>query len=158
MTEALHTSLQRFSLGQIAPANPYGTGLGINEVYTLAAAFIKSCPDSNVKLPVMAFPTLTSTTGMPTAPGVEYAFMVKDAPPAGPCFVTFLSGLSITSVPAMVMGTTITAMVPETAMGQSYAVLTKSNVTDMLTDDMVIAGPAVVEVTPPSPQYDVNLL
>ena len=157
MTEALHTSLQRFSLGQIAPANPYGTGLGINEVYTLAAAFITSCPDTNAKLPVMAFPTFTETTGQPVAPGVEISFMTKD-PPSGSSFVTFLSGLTMTSVPAMVMGNTIKAVVPATAAGQSYAVLTKSNVTAMLTDDLVIAGPAVVEVTPPSPAYDPTIL
>ena len=156
VTEALHTSLQRFSLGEIAPANPYGTGLGINEVYTLAAAFITECPSSNPPLPVKAFPTLMTVGGMPSAPGAEIMLSTKNMP-TGEVFVTFLSGLSITSVPAMMLAGQISATVPDTAMGQTYAVLTSANVTTALTDDVVLAGPAIYEITPPSPTYDTSM-
>jgi len=37
----------------------FDTPLDFDEVYTLAAGFIVSCPASNPALPVMAFPTLT---------------------------------------------------------------------------------------------------
>jgi hypothetical protein len=37
---------------------PFDTPLGVNEVYTIAAQFIQSCPASNPALPVKAFPTL----------------------------------------------------------------------------------------------------
>ena len=62
VTEALHAPLRRFSLGAVAAAIPYGTGLGLNEVYTLAAAFFASCPSEN-----------------PAAAGVEYAFTAEMA-------------------------------------------------------------------------------
>ena len=52
VTEALHTSQQRLALGQVPAANPYGTGLGVNAVFTLAAGFITSCPPTNSVLPV----------------------------------------------------------------------------------------------------------
>ena len=155
VTEALHTSLQRFSLKEIAPANPYGTGLGLNEVYTLAAAFIKSCPSTNAKLPVMAFPTLTAVQGLPTSEGIPFLFSTK-AKTSGPVFVTFVSGLSTISVPATVQyGGNIMAIVPKEASGQTYAVLTSQNVT-ALTDDVVLAGPAILEVTPASPTIDTS--
>ena len=155
MTEALHTSLQRFNLGEVAPANPYGTPLGLNPVYTLAASFIKSCPSTNPPLPVKAFPALTATQGQPTAEGIPFTFSVAGSLP-DTFFVTFCSGLATTSVAAMMTNGMITAMVPETAMGQSYAFITNQNVTSSLMDSMVLYGPAVLEVTPPSPTFDIN--
>lgn len=149
VTEALHTSLQRFSLGQIAAANPYGTPLGLNEVFTLAAAFIKSCPKTNPALPVKAFPALTAAGGQRMTPGTSFRFTTKDQQ-KGKLFVTFVSGLSVTSVPAVVRGKEIHANIPKTAMGQTYAILTNKEVTK-LTDDVVVAGPAILEVPPPSP-------
>ena len=155
VTESLHTSLQRFNLGEIAPANPYGTALGLNEVYTLAAAFIKSCPASNPPLPVKAFPGLTATQGEPTSQGIAFTFTAKGSVPAG-SFVTYVSGLATTSVALTVDGDTISAIVPATATGQSYAFITNSNVT-ALTDAVVLFGPAIVEVTPPAPEFDIGL-
>ena len=153
VTEALHTSLQRFNLGEVAMANPYGTALGLNEVYTLAATFITACPSTNIKLPVMAFPALTAVQGEPTAPGIEFVFDSPTGAAAGQ-FLTFISGLAITSMPATIANGKISATVPATAMGQTYVVLTKSNVTSTLSDDQVVAGPAILEVTPPSPTYN----
>lgn len=154
VTEALHTSLTRFNIGKVAAANPYGTGLGINEVYTLAAAFIKSCPSTNAALPVMAFPALTAMQGTPTSPGLDFAFSVKDMP-EGEFFVTFISGLDVVSSPARMSEGTIVAAVPMVSQGQTYAVLTSKSV-KALTDDVVLAGPAIIEVTPPSPTFDVS--
>lgn len=62
VAEALHTSMQRGAVGEVPAANPYGTPLGPNEVYTLAAAFIKSCPASNPALPFKPFPSLMVVT------------------------------------------------------------------------------------------------
>ncbi|KIX06886.1 uncharacterized protein Z518_04862 [Rhinocladiella mackenziei CBS 650.93] len=58
VTEALHTSLQRSSLGGIGAADPFGTSLDANSVFTLAAQFIVSCPPENPPLPFTAFPGL----------------------------------------------------------------------------------------------------
>lgn len=157
VTESLHTAVQRFNLGEIAPANPYGTPLGLNPVYTLAAAFIKSCPSSNPPLPVKAFPTLTATQGIPAAEGIPFTFTANGTLPST-FFVTFCSGLDTTSVPATLTGDMISAVIPPTAMGQSYAFITNAEVAANATlmDSMILFGPAIVEVTPPSPTYDVN--
>ena len=156
VTEALHTSIQRINLGQIGAASPYGTALGLNPVFTLAAAFIKSCPSSNPPLPVKAFPTLTATQGTPTAEGIPFTFSVAGSLP-GSFFVTFVSGLDVTSVAATAKGSMITTMVPPTAMGQTYAFITNANVTGALMDSAILFGPAVLEVTPPSPTFDLAM-
>lgn len=155
VTESIHTAVQRFNLGEVAPANPYGTALGLNDVYTMAAAFIKSCPSTNVALPVKAFPTLTPTQGTPTSVGIPFTFTVAGAIPAT-FFVTFVSGLATTSVTATVEGDMISAVIPATAMGQSYAFITNMNVTGTLMDSMVLFGPTAIEVTPPSPTFDTS--
>ena len=155
VTEALHTSLQRFNVAEVGPANPYGTGLGLNPVYSLAAPFITSCPSTNVALPVKAFPALTAKQGEPTSEGITFAFSVDGTLPST-YFVTWVSGLDTTSVVPTEGEGIITAVVPTTAMGQSYAFITSTNVTSMLMDSMVLYGPAIVEVTPPSPTFDIS--
>ncbi|GAM83833.1 hypothetical protein ANO11243_018230 [Dothideomycetidae sp. 11243] len=153
VTEALHQSVQRFNLGQVAPANPYGTPLGLDEVYTLAAAFITSLPSTNMALPVMAFPTLAAVQGIPAAPGITFVF----EPPKGVSlpseyYVTFSSGLDVISMPASIVGGFISATIPTTASGQVYAILTNANTTS-ITNGQILAGPAIIEVTPNSPTF-----
>jgi len=58
--EARHSSYLRAALGESPFPTPFDTPLSLNEVYTLASPFIVSCPTSNVKLPVKAFPKLVS--------------------------------------------------------------------------------------------------
>jgi len=50
--ESRHSSYIRASLGESPFPAPFDAPLSLNEVYTLAAPFIVSCPSSNVKLPV----------------------------------------------------------------------------------------------------------
>ena len=157
VTEALHTSMQRAAIGEVPAANPYGTALSPNPVYTLAASFITSCPSSNAALPFMAFPSLTAVQGTPTSPGLEFEFSMTSSVPAN-SFVTFVSGLNVISMPiSSVSGDTFMAMVPSVAEGQIYALLTNANIT-ALADSAIIAGPAVLEVTSPSPTYDPSIL
>lgn len=155
VTESLHTSVQRFNLGEVAPANPYGTALGLNPVYTLAAAFITSCPSTNAALPVMAFPTLTATQGIPAAENMTFTFSVKGALPTT-FYVVFVSGLSTTSVMPTMQGGMIAAVIPPTAMGQTYVFISKSMTNGTIMDAMILYGPAVIEVTPPAPTFDLS--
>jgi hypothetical protein len=153
VTESLHTAIQRLSLGEVAAANPYGSSLDLNSVFTLAASFIKSCPQSNMALPVMAFPTLNVTQGSPQAPGNTITFITSPLP-TDTFFVTFVNGLTIMSVDATVDNGMITSTIPTVVSGQTYALVTKNNVTSAIDDSMVIAGPAILEVTPNSPTFD----
>ena len=155
VTESLHQSVQRFNLGEVAPANPYGTALGLNPVYTLAAAFIKQCPSSNPALPVKAFPTLTATQGIPAAEGITFTFSVKGSLPST-FFVVFVSGLDTTSVTPTLQGDTIAAVIPATAMGQTYVFISKSKTNGSITDDLILYGPAIIEVTPPAPTFNIS--
>jgi len=155
VTESLHTALQRFNLGEIAPASPYGTALGLNDVYTMAAAFIKSCPSSNPPLPVKAFPTLTPTQGIPASVGNPFTFSVKGSLPSS-FFVTFVSGLDVASVPSTEQGGMISAKIPAIAMGQTYVFITSSSTNMTVTDNIVLFGPTTIEVTPSPPTFDVS--
>jgi hypothetical protein len=154
-TEAIHTSLQRFAIGEVAPANPYGSAIIPNAAYTLAAAFITSCPAGNPALPFRAFPALVATQGQPTSPGLSFTFSCSPLP-TGAFYVTFVSGLVTVSMAASVQGGMIETMVPENVSGQTYAFVTSSNVT-AVTDAVVMFGPAILEVTPMSPTFDLTI-
>lgn len=157
VTEALHQSLQRGAIGEVPAANVFGTPLGFNAVYSIASGFIKSCPSTNMALPVMAYPTLTLVSGQPTAPGALVDLQPKTIP-SGTFFATFVSGLNITAVaPQSVAHGMVMAPVPMSASGQSYVFLTKDN-SGNLTDSNIIAGPAIIEVTPSAPTFDLSIM
>lgn len=148
--EARHASYIRAGVSLSPFAQPFDDPLSLNEVYTLAAQFITSCPADNAALPVKAFPTLmassddavikTGSTIMLSTPGYEVAAATKDVPIYG-AFITVLG-------PVVAEATKVdggyTVVVPEGINGQSYVVLTGCK--DAVTDDTVAAGPAIVEV------------
>ena len=78
-------------------ANPFHTPLNPNPVYTLAAAFIVSCPASNPPLPFMAFPSLTATSGTCVS---EEPSMKKRAPWDGSYSSTAPTSTKYMSTPA----------------------------------------------------------
>lgn len=148
--EALHTSYQRAAINEVPMANPFMTPLDPTSVYTLAAMFITSCPKSNAALPFKPFPTLqvqgqtctdeepSSARGYnkrnggwpkswhqgeeqcaPPAAGATATFTTTKAIPAG-SYVTFVSGLSVTSVKGAIKGETISAKIPAAAMVRSF--------------------------------------
>jgi len=164
VTEAKHTSLQRYTIGEIAPENPYGTPLGPSEVYTLAAAFIVpgSCPASNQALPFTAFPSLTAEIGNLPQVGqthiTDFSVGKTAKIPATP-YLTFISGLDITSVPATKKSNGYySAAVPEASEGQTYVILTNKNVTGGTIDESkdIVAGPAILEVCSGEPTLNYN--
>jgi hypothetical protein len=158
VTEALHTSMQRGAIGEVPAANPYGTTLSPNPVYTLAASFITSWPSTNMALPFKAFPSLTAVTQGMGSPGMPFMFSVDGSLPSS-FYVTFVSGLTTMSMaPTMVSGTSFTAMIPDMASGQTYAFVTSENVTMTLMDSMILYGPAIIEATPMSPIFDPSVM
>lgn len=156
VAEGLHQSIQRDSLNEVASANIVGTPVGPNAIFTLASAFIVSCPPENPPLPFKAFPTLTETRANPDAPNVTTTFTTDGTPPASP-FITFVSGLDTISVPATIEGGIISATIPAATQGQSYAFLTSEAANGTLSDGIVVAGPAILEVTPDSPTFDITI-
>ncbi|KAH9822954.1 Ferritin-like domain [Teratosphaeria destructans] len=67
VVEAEHTSYQRAAVGKVPIANPFGTPLDPTSSYSLAAAFITSCPPGNKPLGFTAFPTLVVKDKLGTA-------------------------------------------------------------------------------------------
>lgn len=158
-TEALHTSIQRVAIDRIGAASPYATSLGLNAVFTLAGAFIKSCPASNAALPVKAFPGLAVAQGQPAAPSIDITFSVVGAVDKSIKFAAFVNGLDTIYVSiSQSVGPLITVKIPATVSGQTYVFLTKDNKEGPVTDDNIVNGPAIIEVTPPSPLFDIGYL
>ncbi|KAH8672634.1 ferritin-like domain-containing protein [Tricladium varicosporioides] len=156
VTEALHQSATRGAVGEIPMANVFGTPLGLNAVYSIASVFITHCPTTNMALPVMAYPSLALVSGSPSAPGALIDLLPKTTP-IGSFYVTFVSGLDIVAVkPQSLKDGMVMAIVPPMLQGQSYAFLTADN-SGNLTDVNILAGPAIIEVTPDSPTFDTSI-
>lgn len=147
--EARHSSYLRAALGEAPSAQAFDNPLDLNEVYTVASPFIASCPSSNGKLPVKAFPSLSMSSMDPVMTGAEVQVMT------GTGFDTSMDTKDIhaafITVTGPVWATTksdgngkFTVTVPKGVSGQSYFVLTKGNT--QATDDNIVAGPAIVEV------------
>lgn len=78
--ESRHSAYIRASLGESPFPSPFDVPLDFNEVYTLAAPFIVSCPSDNPPLPVKAFPTLTASPKNPAniTTGTEITLLTPD--------------------------------------------------------------------------------
>lgn len=146
--EARHNAWLRTELAEYPFPQAFDTPLDFDEVYTLAAAFIKTCPKSNPKLPVKAFPSLTPSKSTMYAAGASITFTVKDTKLPANLYVAWPVVTGPIFVPATCAGGKITSKVPTAGIagpaGQTYAILTTSNST--LTDANTLAGPAIVNV------------
>ncbi|KAL9019811.1 MAG: hypothetical protein Q9185_002955 [Variospora sp. 1 TL-2023] len=157
--EARHSAYLRSTLKQSPFPSPFDVPLTLNQVYTLAAPFIVSCPEDNPPLPVKAFPSLVSSPNNPEkiTAGTIVTFLTEgyELQPAsekteiyaaiitvtGPVFAeaTRVEGGFSFRVPTAPEGTAEIA-------GQTYVVLTGCNTT--VTDETTAAGPGLMEVTP----------
>ncbi|KDQ20804.1 hypothetical protein BOTBODRAFT_183530 [Botryobasidium botryosum FD-172 SS1] len=145
-TESRHAAWVSSSENNNLPwSGPFDTPLGLNDVYSLAAPFITSCPSTNPALPVKAFPALNVTGGAGSInPGSTISVTFANATTAagsGQLFLAFFSGLSTTFAPYDASKNTVT--VPAGLAGTVYAVATSvSNGT--VTDDNTLAGPIIL--------------
>ncbi|KAJ7023294.1 ferritin-like domain-containing protein [Mycena alexandri] len=140
-TEARHASWVASAVNKYAGwSGALDVPLDPNQVYSIASAFITSCPSTNPSLPFQAFPSLTVTTTR-YSPGktisLEYtpATAVADGTPL---YVAFFTGLSVEYTPL----TDNKVVIPADLVGQVYAVVTTSN--DTVADGNTIAGPAIL--------------
>lgn len=145
--EARHSAYVRDTIGQAPFPAPFDNPLSYNEVYTLAAQFITACPDSNAPLPVKAFPTLTaSSMDAMIKEGSTVMLATKGyAVQGGQVYAAFITVTGPVFVDAKAVSGGFEVVVPKVIAGQSYVVLTSCNTA--ATDDTIVAGPAVVEVS-----------
>ncbi|KAK2762851.1 hypothetical protein FQN54_001026 [Arachnomyces sp. PD_36] len=159
VAEGLHQSVQRTSLHQVASANIAGTAITANSIFTVASAFIASCPPSNPVLPFQAFSSLVPTQANPNSIQTLTTFTIGQGVIIPPTFfVTFISGLDVISVPGTHQGGVVSATIPVIAQGQTYAFVTNTDISGAFVESAVLAGPAILEVTPSAPTFDLTLL
>ncbi|KAF8185020.1 ferritin-like domain-containing protein [Mycena galopus ATCC 62051] len=138
-TEARHASWVASAINKFSGwSGALDVPLDLNEVYTIAAAFITSCPSTNPALPVKAFPTLT-VTNKSYAPGDSITLKYTPATPVakGTLYVAFYTGLSV-EYAALEDNKVV---LPSDLRGQVYGVVTTSN--GSVSDANIIAGPAI---------------
>lgn len=146
-TEARHSAYLRAALGEAPAAQAFDNPLDFDEVYTLASMFIVSCPESNGKLPVKAFPALTMPSMAPATTGSKVELMAAggvsmDTKDVYAAFITVTGPVWAPLVSTSNGKFEVT--IPEGVAGQSYVVLTKGN--KNASDDNILAGPAIIEV------------
>jgi hypothetical protein len=140
--------LTPFPSAQDVPLTP-------NAVYTLASAFITSCPADNPALPVKAYPALAAADTGPVAAGATVEFKtasvvlsLKSGSDAKlyAAFITAAGPVYADLVEAG-DGVNFSVKVPAKGVdGQSYLVL--CNCKERVDDGTIVAGPAILEVTP----------
>ncbi|KAH9484918.1 Protein rds1 [Psilocybe cubensis] len=134
-TESRHAAFVSSAVNRMSAWNgAFDIPLSLNEVYTLAANFIVSCPSTNAALPVKAFPALSIQL---TAPG-ETAAVSAPSAVSPPTYIVFFSGLDKIFVKIMDGKVSIPKDLAETV----YAVATTSD--SAATDDTIVAGPAIL--------------
>ncbi|KAF8907871.1 ferritin-like domain-containing protein [Gymnopilus junonius] len=135
-TEARHASWVAAAVNNYSGwGEAFDTPLDLDEVYTVAATVIKSCPSTNPTLPVHAFPPLS--LGHVTAGSRA---RVEHTAAKTPTHVAFFSGLDKIFVP---IDGNSHVVVPQGLNGQVYAVATTS-LTEA-DDSTIVAGPAVLD-------------
>ncbi|KDR67493.1 hypothetical protein GALMADRAFT_79814 [Galerina marginata CBS 339.88] len=134
-TEARHASWVASAVNKFGGwSGSFDVPLSLNQVFTLAAGFITSCPSTNPALPVKAFPALTVTGAVP---GKSAAVSAPKAT-STPTHIVFFSGLDKLFAPIQNGKVTV----PAGLTGQIYAVATTS--ATQATDDVIVAGPAIL--------------
>ncbi|KAJ7184485.1 ferritin-like domain-containing protein [Mycena filopes] len=146
-TEARHASYVAAVInGQAAWGGAFDTPQDLNQVYTLAAAFITSCPSTNPPLPVMAFPALNVTSEddpIVSGSNITVSYTPTTAPDEGTQLcLAFFTGFDV----IFALLTDNQAVVPHNLTAQVYVVVTK-NCTAVADPDM-LAGPAILGLYP----------
>ncbi|KAI4595067.1 hypothetical protein KJ359_007320 [Pestalotiopsis sp. 9143b] len=145
--EARHSAYLRSKLDKSPFPQAFDAPLTLDEVYTLAAPFITSCPADNPTLPVKAFPSLSldPSTSTPIKAGDKVTLLTPGySVEGGPVYAAFIAVTGPTFVEATAVDGGFSVEIPEGFAGQTYAVLTGCNET--VSDDTVVAGPALIEI------------
>jgi hypothetical protein len=123
--------------------------LDFDEVYSLAAQFITSCPSDNPALPVKAFPAISATPAGVALPGDSLNLTV--ASPVSATAAFFITATGPVQAELSGDGQSYCVTIPNNAdktknaqSGQEYIVLTNDDST--VSDETIVAGPLVVEI------------
>jgi len=134
--EARHQAFIRVAAGAEPVPAAFDTALGPRAVFTLAAQFIKSCPQGS-NLNIQAFPAIALQNPEQATVGQNLK-LADPAQPSGAAFCAFVApgGNQFTPI------TDGNCMVPQNLAGEVYMMITKSQ---SVTDAEVLAGPSVIQ-------------
>ncbi|TFY77487.1 hypothetical protein EWM64_g6526 [Hericium alpestre] len=121
----------------------FDTPLDLNQVFSIAAAFITSCPPDNTPLPVKAFAPLALVDPNSAAPGNTVT--IQWTAPEGydksqQLYATFLTGHEALIVPVNDDGT---VQIPDDLIGTVYMLITTNG--EGVDDETTLAGPLMLE-------------
>ncbi|KAJ5938037.1 hypothetical protein N7454_004379 [Penicillium verhagenii] len=146
--EARHSAYLRATIGEVPFPQPFDDPLDLDEVYTVASPFITSCPSSNGKLPVKAFPSLSLKSTSTIRSGSKVSVVAGsgfDDSNLSNLHAAFITVTGPVWTPLHYRGDkSFTVTIPDGVAGQSYVVITKGKT--QVTDDNIVAGPAIIEV------------
>jgi hypothetical protein len=153
--EARHNAYIRAVKAQAPFPSPFDAPLTFNEVYTLAAGFITSCPSTNGALPFKAFPSITLVTTGPLAAGTEIVlqtpgYVLQGGDGSSNLYAAFITVTGGVFANAIGIDGGFKVVIPGGVNGQVYVVLTGCS-EGPITDENVGAGPAILEITNPYP-------
>lgn len=145
--EARHQSSIRVFSKQVAVPQAFDAPLGPRAVFSLAAPFIKACPEGS-NLQVEAFPTLAMEQGQ-DASALAVGSTIKvtaEGAASGATSCAFTSGGVMPGGTAFSNFTEAEGCkVPQGVAGVTYVSLTNSApLTGALTDEIIVAGPMAV--------------
>lgn len=149
--EARHQAFIRSASGVAVSPSPLDTPLGPKAIFSLAAPFIQSCPAGS-NLALTAFPTLAMTSPAPVAGVMSLAAGTNIQVQSDAASSAKFCGFTNSGAPG---GTAFTpfdaatgcALAPNLA-GIVYVTLTSdAPATGVLTDDITVAGPMVMQLS-----------
>ncbi|KAF2796152.1 hypothetical protein K505DRAFT_238411 [Melanomma pulvis-pyrius CBS 109.77] len=134
--EARHQAFIRSASGAEAVPAPFDVALGPKAVFTLAAAFIKSCPEGS-NLNIQPNPSIALQNPEKAQIGQNLK-LVDAANPAGAQFCAFVASGGTQFEPI----TDGNCVIPQNLAGEVYMLITKSK---SVADADVLAGPSVIQ-------------
>jgi len=146
--EARHNAYLRSKTKSAPFPQSFDVPLDFNEVYTLAAPFIVSCPASNPTfLPLAAFPALSVVTEGKIYTGSSITVQSADTSITDVPFAAFVTVTGPVWADIEQWGAPggFNVVVPPGIHGQSYLILTSSK--DNVTDSTTVSGPAIVPIS-----------
>lgn len=149
--EARHQSFIRSASGVAVSPSPLDTPLGPKAVFSLAAPFITSCPAGS-NLILTAFPTLTMTSPAPVAGVMNLVAGTNIQVQSDAAATASFCGFTNSAAPGGTAFTPFTAAagcaLPPNLAGIVYVTLTSDGpATGVLTDDITLAGPMVMQLS-----------
>lgn len=147
--EARHQTFIRVASAVSPAPGAFDTALSPKQVFSLAAPFITSCPQGS-NLILTAFPTLTMAAGATaaTTPGAQ--LNLESSASAQAQFCSFTNGNVVggTLFTPFTQGTGCALPESEELQGIVYVnLVTQAPGTGVITDDIILSGPMVLQVS-----------